>query len=439
MAEGVAEGGLVRVLLISANRHDRYLGSLAMRPAPIGLAYLAAGLDTACHPVRVVDLMFAADPGRAVEEAVAAFDPGLVGIALRQADNQAPSRPASFLPLAREIVARCRTLSKAPIVVGGQGFSLLPKPCFEYLDPDFGIVGDADDVFPLLVEAIGGGQECGHLPGIVHRHHSMVRANPWRSFSNYRRPPRLDLLDLAPYRAEGYGLGVVARMHDFPRPHDPPAIRQAAAGLRVRPPAAVVDEMAALRAAHGFDRFFLLDPAFGEPVDHALALCAELERRHLQVSWATTLSPGELRPEVAAAMHRAGCALAVLGGVGPMQDRLSDFDGHLAALARTCRALAAGEVPFALSLIFGRPGETRETVERALALAERSGADHVILVGGVRILPHTPLAERAIAEGRIAAHDDLLFPVFYVANGVAPWLADRLAAAAAGRAGWHLA
>ena len=428
----------MRILLISANRHDRYVGSLPMRPAPIGLAYLAAHLDTARHPVRVLDLMFATDPERAVEEAVAAFDPGLVGIAVRQADNQAPSRPVSFLPLTRDLAARCRALIKAPIVVGGQGFSLLPKACFEYLDPDLGIVGDGDQVFPLLVEALAGDEGCGHLPGIVHRHHGVVRVNPWRSFADYRRPPRLDLLDLAPYRAEGYGLGVIAKMHDFPRPHDPPAIRQAAASLRVRPPAAVVEEITALRAAHGFDRFFLLDPAFGDPADHALALCGELERRRLPVAWAAALGAGELPPELAAATRRAGCALALLGGVGFMQDALADFDAHLARLARTCRALADAGVSFALSLIFGRPGETRETAEQALALAEGSGAAHVVLVGGVRILPHTPLAERAIAEGRIGAHEDLLFPAFYVADAVAPWLRDRLLAAAAGRTNWHI-
>ena len=95
-------------------------------------------------------------------------------------------------------------------------------------------------------------------------------------------------------------------------------------------------------------------------------------------------------------------------------------------------------MPFALSLIFGRPGETRDTADRALALAHGSGAAHVVLVSGVRILPHTPLADRAIAEGRIATHEGLLFPVFYVAEAVAPWLADRLAAAAAERAHWHM-
>jgi len=53
-------------------------------------------------------------------------------------------------------------------------------------------------------------------------------------------------------------------------------------------------------------------------------------------------------------------------------------------------------------------------------------------------LPHTPLADRAIAEGRIATHEGLLFPVFYVAEAVAPWLADRLRAAAAGKPHWHV-
>jgi len=429
----------VRILLISANRHDRYLGSLPLRPVPIGLAYLAAGLDTARHPVRVLDLMFAADPERAVEEAVAAFDPGLVGLAIRQADNQAPSRPVSFLPWGRNIIGRCRSLSVAPIVVGGQGFGLLPVACFEYLDPDFGIAGDGDLVFPLLVDAIAGGEECGHLPGILRRHHGAVRANPWRSFSDYRQRPRLDLLDLAPYRAEGYALGVVAKMHDFPRPHDPPALRRAAAAVRVRPPGDVVDELAALRAAHGFDRFFLLDPAFDDPPDAAFAVCAALERRRLPITWAAALGTGELPAGLAGAMRAAGCGLALLGGVGPVQAEAFDFDRHLATLDRKCRALAAAGVPFVLSLIFGRPGETPETVGRALVLAEGCAAAHVVLVGGVRISPFTPLAARAIAEGRIPSHEALLFPAFYVADAVAAWLPERLAVAAAGRPNWHVA
>ena len=175
--------------------------------------------------MRVLALMFAADPERAVEEAVAAFDPGLVGIGIRQADGQGPSCPVSFLPWAREIIARSRALSKASIVVGSQGFSLLPVACFEYLDSDFGIVGDGDLVFPLLVGAIAHGDEGGHLPGIVHRHHGAVRVSPWRSFADCRRTPRLDLMDLAPYRAESYSLGVVAKMHDFPKASEPPAIQ----------------------------------------------------------------------------------------------------------------------------------------------------------------------------------------------------------------------
>jgi len=429
----------VRILLVSANQHDRYLGSLPLRPVPVGLAYLAAGLDTSRHPVRVLDLMFAADPERAVAERAAAFEPDLIGIAVRQVDNQAPSDPVSFLPFVRRIVATCRAAAKAPLVVGGPGFSLLPKACFGYLEPDFGIVGDADQVFPLLVEALERGEECGHLPGMVHRSHGVVRANPWRAFSDYRLRPRLDLLDLAPYRAEGYGLGVVGKMRDFPRAGDPAAIRQAANAIRIRPPGDVAAEIAALRSAYGFERFFLLDPAFDLPADAARALCAGLEGLGPPIAWAAALGVGEMPPTLAEAMRRAGCALALLGGVGFMQHGLVDFDVHLAALDRKCRALASAGVPFALSLVFGRPGETRHTVERALALAEGCGAAHVVLAAGVRILPYAPLAERAIAEGRIASHNALLFPVFYIDQAVAPRLADRLAAAAAGRAHWHIA
>jgi hypothetical protein len=58
----------------------------------------------------------------------------------------------------------------------------------------------------------------------------------------------------------------------------------------------------------------------------------------------------------------------------------------------------------------GRPDETRETVERTLDLLARLGPAHVQLSYGVRILPFTPLAERAKAEGLIEKDGDCLHP-----------------------------
>jgi hypothetical protein len=48
---------------------------------------------------------------------------------------------------------------------------------------------------------------------------------------------------------------------------------------------------------------------------------------------------------------------------------------------------------------------------------------------GIRIYPGTALARRAVREGVITGEEDLLFPRFYLAPGLEPWLQARVATA----------
>jgi radical SAM superfamily enzyme YgiQ (UPF0313 family) len=78
-------------------------------------------------------------------------------------------------------------------------------------------------------------------------------------------------------------------------------------------------------------------------------------------------------------------------------------------------------------LLLGGPGETRETVEESLAFADSLRLDALRVTVGIRIYPGTPLARRAVEEGMIAGEDELLFPRFYLARGLEPWIHERVA------------
>jgi hypothetical protein len=78
-------------------------------------------------------------------------------------------------------------------------------------------------------------------------------------------------------------------------------------------------------------------------------------------------------------------------------------------------------------LLLGGPGETRETVEESLEFAGSLKLDALKITVGLRIYPETPLAATARAEGLIATEDDLLWPQFYLARGLADWLPERVA------------
>ena len=111
----------MRILLISPNREE-----INMLTWPVGLACVAAATQKAGHELRLVDLIEAKDPTAALEEAVREFNPDVIGIAVRNIDNQSMEEPQFLLEEVREVVAACRGLSNAPIVLGGAGIQHLP-------------------------------------------------------------------------------------------------------------------------------------------------------------------------------------------------------------------------------------------------------------------------------------------------------------------------
>jgi hypothetical protein len=52
---------------------------------------------------------------------------------------------------------------------------------------------------------------------------------------------------------------------------------------------------------------------------------------------------------------------------------------------------------------------------------------------GIRIYPDTPLARRALQEGLLDPDNDLLFPRFYLARGLEPWIHQRVTPGFRGR------
>src|SRR5574341_2147553 len=118
----------MRILLISTNRHDRFVGSLPVRPIPLGLAILLGVLRDTLHEVHVLDLMFERAPRRAIRRAIRKSSPDLIGMSVRNLDavggGRGPGRRVprssgvrSFLPEIRSWVLTCRRATQAPVVL----------------------------------------------------------------------------------------------------------------------------------------------------------------------------------------------------------------------------------------------------------------------------------------------------------------------------------
>ena len=161
----------MRILFISPNRLR-----LIAPPLPLGLASLVAAVGKE-HEVWVLDFMFAPDPLEEVRRVLAKWQPELIALSLRNIDNQDYRNPITYFPENRELVTELRNLSQAPILLGGAGFSIVPRELLEYLGADWGLVGEGEGALQTFLQAFNT-RDWEQVPGLVWRHGDSWRLNP---------------------------------------------------------------------------------------------------------------------------------------------------------------------------------------------------------------------------------------------------------------------
>ena len=427
----------MKVLLVATNQADRFMDSMVVRPVPIGLAYLAASVDEERHTLKVLDLMFADDAVAEVADAVSEFEPDLIGMSIRNLDNQSSLNPVWNLPAVRDIIERIRQLSDATTLIGGPAFSIMPAECLDYVGADLGIAGDAAEAFATLVERLEAGADYRDIPGIVYRddaNDGEIVASEGRFTSSFHRAPRLDLLDMGAYNGSGFGVGVITKLAQAYYPT--PGADFNGGDWRIREPSEVVDEIRALDDNFGINKVFFIDSGFNIPAEHAKATCRAIIDAGLHVRWNSYVRPSEdADAELMGLMKASGCSLALMAEGGRGGEGIADRLAGLDRMAELCRE---ANLPFTMNMTFGEPGDTESSVEQKLDFLKRVDAAFSVLRVGTRMLPNTAVAQRALREGLIESESELVRPTFYTDAGVRDWIADRLREEAAEYPRWNL-
>ena len=427
----------MKVLLVATNQADRFMERMVVRPVPIGLAYLAASVDEERHTLKVLDLMFADDAVAEVADAVSEFEPDLIGMSIRNLDNQSSLNPVWNLPAVRDIIERIRQLSDATTLIGGPAFSIMPAECLDYVGADLGIAGDAAEAFATLVERLEAGADYRDIPGIVYRddtNDGEIVVSEGRFTSSFHRAPRLDLLDMGAYNGSGFGVGVVTKLAQAYYPT--PGADFSGGDWRIREPSEVVDEIRSLDNNFGINKVFFIDSGFNIPAEHAKATCRAIIDAGLRVRWNSYVRPSDdADAELMGLMKESGCSLALMAEGGRGGESLVDRLAGLERMAGLCRE---ADLPFTMNMTFGEPGDSESSVEQKLDFLKRMDAAFSVLRVGTRVLPNTGAAQTALREGLIESESELMRPTFYTDASVRDWIADRLREEAAEYPRWNL-
>lgn len=413
----------MKVLLISANTEKANVP-----PLPLGLACVGAACRRAGHEALLLNLMFEEDPSSAIRDCVTEFRPNLIGISVRNIDDQNMASPKFLLPPVREAVATCRSLCEAPIVLGGAGYSIFPESALRYLGADVGISGEGEAVFPDLLERVAKGAPVSDLPGL----YLPGEAPSGRTFARN--------LDDLPLPEPGLWIPPVSGRPEF---WVPVQSRRgcpldcsfcSTSTIEGRPvrrhSAGVIIEWMKQLVSCGLRNFHFVDNTFNIPPFYAKELCRRIIQERLDINLWCIIYPKWVDRELVELLRRAGSSEVSLGFESGCDQMLGSLNKRFnTEEVRTISSMLADAGIHRIGfLLLGGPGETRESVEGSLAFADSLNLDSLKVTVGVRIYPQTPLAAMALDEGMIRPDDDLLRPRFYLAPQLADWLPDRIAA-----------
>jgi radical SAM superfamily enzyme YgiQ (UPF0313 family) len=151
----------MKVLLISANTEQ-----INMPVLPLGLAYVAAAADSQGLTVKMINLMMQTDTQKALHEAIDEFNPEIIGISVRNIDDQNMENPRFLLEPVKDVVSNCRKYSDATIVLGGAGYCIFPQATLDFLEADIGIQGEGESAFLNLLKRLGDKKNLSEIPGL---------------------------------------------------------------------------------------------------------------------------------------------------------------------------------------------------------------------------------------------------------------------------------
>ncbi|UJS20397.1 MAG: cobalamin-dependent protein [Candidatus Brocadia sp.] len=420
----------MNILIVVTNR---YCGPVPV--IPIGACLVAEATRREGHAVRVLDLMFVKDPVSSLESELVKFNPDIVGLSVRNIDNNDMQNPVAFFRDLKPLAKTIRSKTRSALVLGGAAVAIMPEELLRYTGADWAILGDGEVVFPQLAASLSQGEFPNQIPGVAWLDDGIFRKNTGyvTRFSDGCLVPGfhrwidthayLSRLSTVPIQTKlGCHFKCVYCTYRKIEGYD----------YRFCNPAVVVDTIERL-AGKGFRDIEFVDNVFNSPYDHALAICNGLARARPDVRLQSLeLNPLFIDDDLLTAMEEAGfvgMGITVESASGVVLDGLQK-GFTVEHVYHAARVVQHHNIPCLWIFMLGGPCETQDTVQETLHFAEQfiRPKDVVFFNIGIRIYPGTELEQRARKEGVLALPSrEMLEPVFYLSPGLdLDWLINTL-------------
>ena len=411
----------MRILLVQVP--TSHLGA-GERVYPLGLSRLSR-LIPERHKKWALDMNLYPDPWPKFKESLLNVRPDIVALSFRNLDPLA-GHQTSYVSSLKTSARMARLLApRAAIWAGGPAFSLFGERLMhEIPEIDCGLIGEGE---PAFLQLLAQPFDPESVAGLIFRKGNSVKCNPMAPHVSMDSLPEMDLTLFCP---EDYSKGnkyVAAVGIEGKRGCDLQCgycVYPQVSGrkVRLRSPVKIVDEMEHLNKGHGVELFHFTDSVLNRPCDHLAAVCSELHRRDLQVSWTGFFREDSLTEQLADLAVEAGLVAFYFSadaltdhGLKVLNKRMSKED-----ILRAARITAKSGVLTMCHFLINLPGETEAYAVEAMDLLDKILDIHgpvgnlgAVIFNHVRLYPSAPLTRKLLKEGSLDPRIDFLYPVYY--------------------------
>lgn len=380
----------MNILLINPNRYRH------PPVIPVGIEYLLGALECSVHRGSALDLCFSDDPEDDLRSALDSLRPDITGISIRQVDTALYPDNQFFLPQIKRYVEVCHE-KRLRVVLGGSGFSIMPREILRYTGADFGVRGPGEYALIDLLDQLSGA-----AAGVAALRESRDRrlSHGRKLVFDYERYFADD--GIAGFRTQAGCTQTCFFCVESGRP------------MVFRRPESVVDELKAVKDK-GYNRFHLCDSEFNQHLPHCLDICTAIAKGPGTIDWTLYLKPEPFSREFFDCLAASG-ATTITVSMDTSPHKAHDFERYAALL----RHASDRAIKVMVDLSVGYPGERRETTQRMLDFLDKQPIVSAGVNAFYRVYPGTPLfrmirADPSLHSGLInfSPGSDCVEPVFY--------------------------
>ncbi len=374
---------------------------------PLGMAVVASALTSRGHRVKQFDLLAEKGDSERLGNAIRAFKPDVVGLSLRNIDNvdSFTAEDAWTLTSVRALIEIIRKVTRAPVVLGGSAFSIMPEDILAYVGGDYGIVGEGGILFNALIAKIESGEPAQAIsrnaetagPG------DMVFRPLWdRKLIKYY-VKKSGVVGLHTKRGCPYNCIYCTY----------PAVEGTT--YRCREPGSVIEDILQLQKDHHVESVFFTDSVFNDGEGNYLEIVEEMVRREIRIEWSAFFQPRGLHGKDLRLLKRSGLAAVETGTDAASDTTLQGLNKPFCFddVVHFNDACVDEKTPCVHYVMFGGPGETERSLGEGLSNMTSLRDCVVLAFSGVRIYPGAALHGLSVEKGVVGEEDPLLKPVFY--------------------------